>query len=198
MVLVIDLTINGLCIHKHPSINGALSIPLTIFFVSPTTPRSYNYELIRSFVSLEVIIDKLLNDNPHQHKIKLKDVVMKKYLLILLSGWPFLSISQNREPTVKIVPPNFTPRDTIKIIIDVSEVTELSDEDSLYLWAWKDKPGGTFQNGSWENSSEQHRLKREGKGVFSFKMVPYAFYGEHPDSLEKNSIPYQSKKWFGE
>jgi len=122
---------------------------------------------------------------------------MKRYPLIVFLLYPFFCISQNTEATVKTFPSIFTSRDSIKIIIDVSEVTELADDDSLYLWAWKDKPGGSFQNGSWENSNEKHRLIREDKGIFSFRLVPYQFYGEHPDSLQKIQFLVKAKNGSG-
>lgn len=123
--------------------------------------------------------------------------IMKHFILscfLLFSG---IVKAQNLEATVRTVPKIFSAKDTVKVIVDVSEVTELADEDSLYLWAWKNKPGGRFQNGSWENSSELQRLTKEGKGVFTIKIVPNFLYDEHPDSLQSIQFLVKAKNGLG-
>lgn len=95
--------------------------------------------------------------------------------------------------------------DSLKIMMDVShadcECPSLlntdPDVESLYLWTWEPTENQTINNGQWNSSNEELKMKSEGNNVWSYTMVPTSFYNVDASSVYDIGISFLVKKFDG-
>lgn len=101
---------------------------------------------------------------------------MKKLFVLAIL---FLSASKVEAQKIWAEPEGFGPEDSITIYVDIKQCdcTKLvGNAGPLYMWTWKPSENATVSNGQWSSSNEELQMTNEGDDVWSFKMVPTAFY----------------------
>ncbi len=115
------------------------------------------------------------------------------YLLAVLFSIPAFS------QKAWIKPDDFNPADSVTIYIDIAKCdcqTLLNYTEDLYLWTWKPKEhpvGHPLHNGTWLESNEALKLKQESANVYSFRMVPTAFYEATASEIYANDFSFLVK-----
>lgn len=134
---------------------------------------------------------------------------MKKSIITLIAAIavPFIGLSQvSSEPTE-----NINPEDSVKIIVDLSQLNQgldhvqnllqaAADGEDMYMWTWNPyefPEGHPKANGSgsqaWKNSNELLKMTHEGGDIYSYKMIPTEFYEVDAATVYQNDIHFLVK-----
>ncbi len=104
-------------------------------------------------------------------------------------------------------PPDFTPDQEIKIIVDLNATSNdwgiveiaTSGED-MYIWTWspaEHPEGHPLVNGigsqAWKNSNEALKMTKESEGVYSYTMIPTEFYEVDASTVYDQDIHFLVK-----
>lgn len=104
-------------------------------------------------------------------------------------------------------PPEFTPDQEIKIIVDLTQTSNdwgiveiaASGED-MYIWTWKpaEHPEGhPLVNGigsqAWKNSNDALVMTKESEGIYSFTMIPTEWYEVDASTVYDEDIHFLVK-----
>ena len=138
----------------------------------------------------------------------MKFIPLRKALLALALA-PLALLAQ--VSTIPAEADEIDPDGTLKILVNVNQmdnseafVANLQDSveagADLYLWTWQpaEHPEGhPLVNGTgdrpWQSSNDSLKMTKEGSGVFSFTMVPTAFYEVTAQEVYDNDISFLVK-----
>lgn len=110
---------------------------------------------------------------------------MKKLVLsILCSLTVSLAFGQGK---VTFSPATFTAEDEVTITLDITGISALAGQTSLYIWAFSnDGVGGgknALVNGEWGSSSEAAKMTMVSANIFQYKFTGTTFFGQSPAEL---------------
>lgn len=91
-------------------------------------------------------------------------------------------------------PKEFRVDSTVTIYFDLNKCIKGKDligQDSLYFWSFHPKMAGDSLQGSWRNSALPSLMKHEGNNVWSFTLIPTAFY-------KLDAATMASKEWWAQ
>jgi hypothetical protein len=118
-------------------------------------------------------------------------------IALIAAGVSFRAGAQTSGAVVTTIPANFTAVDQVKIIVDVSAVGNLVNQEPLYVWTWhpnEPAPG----NGSWDNSNEARKMVKEGPNKWSWTIKPTDFYGVVPAAITMIQFLVKAKNGNGD
>lgn len=104
-------------------------------------------------------------------------------------------------------PPEFTPDQEIKIIVNLNETSNdwgiieiAAGGEDMYIWTWKPYEWGandSLANGlgsqAWKNSNPVLKMTKEAEGIYSYTMTPTEFYAVDASTVYDEDIHFLVK-----